>query len=90
MTENDLIMEIMPGVGLANRLFTYVSTLGSALTNDRNLKIYPVIEEMNVNLNISKTWVAYFNSFEYGGLEYGWCCLYYQESENLENKKIHL
>ena len=90
MTENDLIMEIMPGAGLANRLFTYVSTLGIALTNDRNLKIYPVIEKLNVNLNISKTWVAYFNRFEYGGLEYGRYCLYYQESENLENKKIHL
>ena len=90
MTENDLIMEIMPGAGLANRPFTYVSTLGIALTNDRNLKMYAVIEEINVNLNISKTWVAYFNRFEYGGLEYGRCCLYYQESENLKNKKIHI
>ena len=88
--ENDLIMELMPGAGLANRLFMYASALGIALTNNRNLKIYPVIEEMKVNLNISKTWVTHFNRFEYRRLEYGRCCLYYQESENLENKKIHL
>ena len=90
MIENDLIMELMPGAGLANRLFMYASALGIALTNNRNLKIYPVIEEMKVNLNISKTWVTHFNRFEYRRLEYGRCCLYYQESENLENKKIHL
>ena len=90
MIENDLIMELMPGAGLANRLFMYASALGIALTNNRNLKIYPVIEEMKVNLNISKTWVTHFNRFEYRRLEYGRCCLYYQESENLEDKKIHL
>ena len=89
-TENDLIMELIPGAGLANRLFMYASALGIALTNNRNLKIYPVIEEMKVNLNISKRWVSHFNRFEYRRLEYGRCCLYYQESENLENKKIHL
>ena len=89
-TENDLIMELMPVAGLGNRLFMYASALGIALTNNRNLKIYPVIEEMKVNLNISKRWVSHFNRFEYRRLEYGRCCLYYQESENLENKKIHL
>ena len=88
--ENDLIMELMPGAGLANRLFMYASALGIALTNNRDLKIYPVIEEMKVNLNISKTWISHFSRFEYSRLEYGRCCLYYQESENLENKKIHL
>ena len=90
MTENDLIMELIPGAGLANRLFMYESALGIALTNNRNLKIYPAIEEMKVNLNISKTWVSRFHRFEYSRLEYGRCCLYYQESENLENKKIQL
>lgn len=61
----DLIIKMMPEAGLGNRLFAYASVLRVALTNNRQLKVYPVIPEMQANLDISNTWISHFASSKY-------------------------
>ena len=86
----DIILNFKVLTGLGNRMFQYASALGIALSNNRNLKLYPVIPKMQANLNISSSWISNFSSSKYPKLSYEKCCLYYPESENLENKHVSL
>ena len=86
----DIILKFKALTGVGNRMFQYASALGIALTNNRNLKVYPVILEMQANLNISSSWISNFSSSKYKELYFEKCCIYYPESQNLENNQISL
>ena len=57
----DIILNFKVTAGLGNRMFQYASALGIAMSNNRNLKVYPVIPEMQANLNISSSWISNFS-----------------------------
>ena len=61
----NLIVKLMPEAGLANRLFMYASALGIALENNRTLEVYPLIQEMQANFNISRPWIPNFKENQY-------------------------
>ena len=83
----DIILKFKALTGLGNRMFQYASALGIALSNNRNLKVYPVIPEMQANVNISSPWSSNFSSSKYPRPYYEECCIRYPESQNLENKQ---
>ena len=86
----NLIIKMQPGAGLGNILFMYASALGIALENNRNLRIYPFISELEASLSISSPWVSRFKEDQYNELRYKNCCCYYPESKHLENKNLSL
>ena len=86
----DIILKFKALTGLGNRMFQYVSAPGIALTNNRNLRVHPVIPEMQANLNISSSWISNFSSSKYKELYFEKCCIYYPESQNVENNQISL
>ena len=86
----NLIVKLKPEAGLANRLFMYASALGIALENNRTLEIYPPIQEMQSNFNISRPWIPNFKENQYPELKYEKCCCYYPESQHLEKQNLSL
>ena len=89
-TNNDLIIKLMPNIGLGNLMFMYASALGIALTNKRTLRVHPFVKKMNSNFNLSSEWVNSAEPNIYSTLHHPKCCKYYEETGRLPNDRFAL